>query len=133
MRTRALHVRRSWRLGLLALYLVATLIAALLPDGDAHAFAAPDGPHAMMMAGSHGDDAMAMAEGDCHPAGQVQKAPSADLCGSSSLCALAHFWLPTGDVARLVAVPPSRDLPPVDTLPIGIERAPDLRPPSLSV
>lgn len=133
---------RSWRLGLLALYLLATLAAAMLPEPRVAHASSPDAGHGMSMsmdaaqaadALSHCDHAAAQADDGCDPgAPNAHHDRSGDVCGAGMLCAVAHLWLPDRFGVRFAAVAPVRYPPAAPAFPRGLERMPDLRPPARS-
>lgn len=120
---------RTWRLGLAALYLVAVLMAALLPAGHgavAHAMGSSIGMSA-------GCDDMDVVVADSDHSGCPQADHQVpDTCDSGSLCHMAHLWVPDASAVSLPRPVAAREMPPLVVLPPGVARAPDLRPPRLS-
>jgi hypothetical protein len=119
---------RTWRLGLLALYLVATLIAALLPAG--HGVSAQSTSQVTMSVDC--DDMNAVVTGATHTDCGQANHNVPDNCASGSLCHMAHLWVPDASTASVPSPIATREVPPLTPLPLGIVQAPDLRPPRLS-
>lgn len=124
----ALKTVRTWRLGLVALYLVAMLMAALLPAS--HGASAQLTSQATM--GVDCDDMNAVAAGSTHMDCDQADHTVPDNCASGSLCHMAHLWVPDASTASLPRPIATREVPPLTPLPFGIVQAPDLRPPRLS-
>lgn len=127
----ALKNGRTWRLGLAALYLVAVLMAALLPD--VHGVSAQPMEPASVSAVSVGcDDMNAVIVDDAHANCTQADHKIPDNCASGSLCHMAHLWMPTDWAVSPDHPVAAREMPPLASLPPGVARAPDLRPPRLS-